>query len=58
VERVKSISRNAAERDLYRPELVEDEPRYLRRQEARRNSPQEIRRKKFVVLPDVFLSGF
>jgi len=32
VERVKAISRNAAaERDAYRPELVEDEPRYLRR---------------------------
>jgi len=43
VERVKAISRNAAaERDAYRPELVEDEPRYLRRQK-----PVEIRRKKF-----------
>lgn len=42
MERVKSISRNAAERDAYRPELVEDEPRYLRRQK-----PVEIRRKKF-----------
>jgi len=43
VERVKAISRNAAaERDTYRPELVEDEPRYLRRQK-----PVEIRRKKF-----------
>ncbi|HWT87275.1 MAG TPA: FtsQ-type POTRA domain-containing protein [Candidatus Angelobacter sp.] len=43
MERVKAISRNAAaERDAYRPELVEDEPRYLRRQK-----PVEIRRKKF-----------
>jgi cell division protein FtsQ len=43
VERVKAISRNAAaEREAYRPELVEDEPRYLRRQK-----PVEIRRKKF-----------
>jgi cell division protein FtsQ len=45
VERVKAIQRNAAaaaERDAYRPELVEDEPRYLRRQK-----PVEIRRKKF-----------
>ena len=43
MERVKAISRNAAaERDTYRPELVEDEPRYLRRQK-----PVEIRRKKF-----------
>lgn len=43
MERVKAISRNAAaEREAYRPELVEDEPRYLRRQK-----PVEIRRKKF-----------
>jgi len=45
VERVKAIQRGAAaaaERDAYRPELVEDEPRYLRRQK-----PVEIRRKKF-----------
>jgi len=45
VERVKTIQRGAsaaAERDAYRPELVEDEPRYLRRQK-----PVEIRRKKF-----------
>jgi len=45
VERVKDIRRGAtaaAERDAYRPELVEDEPRYLRRQK-----PVEIRRKKF-----------
>jgi cell division protein FtsQ len=45
VERVKAVQRNAtaaAERDTYRPELVEDEPRYLRRQK-----PVEIRRKKF-----------
>jgi cell division protein FtsQ len=43
VERVKAISRTAAaEREAYRPELVEDEPRYLRRQK-----PVEIRRKKF-----------
>ena len=43
MERVKAISRTAAaERDAYRPELVEDEPRYLRRQK-----PVEIRRKKF-----------
>ena len=44
MERVKAISRNAtaAERESYRPELVEDEPRYLRRQR-----PVEIRRKKF-----------
>ena len=32
----------AADSDTYRPELVEDEPRYLRRQK-----PVEIRRKKF-----------
>ncbi len=32
----------AADPDTYRPELVEDEPRYLRRQK-----PVEIRRKKF-----------
>ena len=45
MERVKAIQRGAsaaAERDAYRPELVEDEPRYLRRQK-----PVEIRRKKF-----------
>jgi len=45
VERVKAIQRNAtaaAEREAYRPEVVEDEPRYLRRQK-----PVEIRRKKF-----------
>ena len=44
MERVKAIPRNAAaaDRDTYRPELVEDEPRYLRRQK-----PVEIRRKKF-----------
>jgi cell division protein FtsQ len=44
VERVKAIQRNttAAERETYRPELIEDEPRYLRRQK-----PVEIRRKKF-----------
>ena len=42
--RVKAIERNAAAADseTYRPELVEDEPRYLRRQK-----PVEIRRKKF-----------
>jgi cell division protein FtsQ len=43
VERVKALPRNAtAETEAYRPELVEDEPRYLRRQK-----PVEIRRKKF-----------
>jgi cell division protein FtsQ len=45
VERVKAIQRNAtatADSDNFRPELVEDEPRYLRRQK-----PVEIRRKKF-----------
>jgi cell division protein FtsQ len=44
VERVKALPRNAAAADpeTYRPELVEDEPRYLRRQK-----PVEIRRKKF-----------
>lgn len=44
MERVKALPRNAsaADRDAYRPELVEDEPRYLRRQK-----PVEIRRKKF-----------
>ena len=45
MDRVKAIRRGAtaaAERDAYRPELVEDEPRYLRRQK-----PVEIRRKKF-----------
>lgn len=44
MERVKALSRNAtaADRESYRPELVEDEPRYLRRQK-----PVEIRRKKF-----------
>jgi cell division protein FtsQ len=44
VERVKAMQRNAtaADSDNFRPELVEDEPRYLRRQK-----PVEIRRKKF-----------
>ncbi|MBS1841264.1 MAG: FtsQ-type POTRA domain-containing protein [Acidobacteria bacterium] len=45
MERVKAIQRNAtaaADSDNFRPELVEDEPRYLRRQK-----PVEIRRKKF-----------
>ena len=43
MERVKALPRNAtAETEAYRPELVEDEPRYLRRQK-----PVEIRRKKF-----------
>jgi cell division protein FtsQ len=43
VERVKALPRSAtADRETYRPELVEDEPRYLRRQK-----PVEIRRKKF-----------
>jgi cell division protein FtsQ len=44
VERVKALPRNAtaADQETYRPELVEDEPRYLRRQK-----PVEIRRKKF-----------
>ncbi len=46
MERVKPMQRNAsaaAEQEPYRPELiVEDEPRYLRRQK-----PVEIRRKKF-----------
>ena len=43
MERVKALPRNAtADPDSYRPELVEDEPRYLRRQK-----PVEIRRKKF-----------
>ncbi len=44
MERVKAMQRNAsaANPDTYRPELVEDEPRYLRRQK-----PVEIRRKKF-----------
>jgi len=45
VERVKAMQRNAtaaADSETYRPELVEDEPRYLRRQK-----PVEIRRKKF-----------
>ncbi len=46
MERVKAIPRNVsatAEADSYRPELmVDDEPRYLRRQK-----PVEIRRKKF-----------
>ena len=43
--RVKAIGRNAtaaADSETYRRELVEDEPRYLRRQK-----PVEIRRKKF-----------
>lgn len=43
--RVKTMGRNAAaaaDSETYRPELVEDEPRYLRRQK-----PVEIRRKKF-----------
>ena len=43
--RVKAMERNAAaaaDSDTYHPELVEDEPRYLRRQK-----PVEIRRKKF-----------
>ena len=43
--RVKAIERNAgaaADSETYRPELVEEEPRYLRRQK-----PVEIRRKKF-----------
>ena len=44
MERVKAIERNAAAAasEAYRPELVDDEPRYLRRQK-----PVEIRRKKF-----------
>ena len=45
MERLKAMQRNAtaaADSDTYRPELVEDEPRYLRRQK-----PVEIRRKKF-----------
>lgn len=45
MERVKAMQRNAtaaADPETYRPELVEDEPRYLRRQK-----PVEIRRKKF-----------
>jgi cell division protein FtsQ len=45
LERVKAMQRNATaatDPDTYRPELVEDEPRYLRRQK-----PVEIRRKKF-----------
>jgi cell division protein FtsQ len=45
VERVKAIRGNAAassSAETYRPELIEDEPRYLRRQK-----PVEIRRKKF-----------
>lgn len=43
--RIKAMERNAAaaaDSETYRPELVEDEPRYLRRQK-----PVEIRRKKF-----------
>jgi cell division protein FtsQ len=44
VARIKALERNAAAADseIYRPEMVEDEPRYLRRQK-----PVEIRRKKF-----------
>ncbi len=45
MERVKAMQRNATaatDSDNFRPELVEDEPRYLRRQK-----PVEIRRKKF-----------
>ena len=45
MERLKAIERNAtaaADSEAYRPELVEEEPRYLRRQK-----PVEIRRKKF-----------
>ena len=43
MERVKAMQRNAAAADTdFRPELVEDEPRYLRRQK-----PVDVRRKKF-----------
>ena len=43
MERVKAIQRNATAADSdFRPELVEDEPRYLRRQK-----PVDVRRKKF-----------
>lgn len=43
MERVKAMQRNATAADSdFRPELVEDEPRYLRRQK-----PVDVRRKKF-----------